>query len=108
LDAYQSLLFAPGSLCDTAVSTSGRTFLPTLGGQSLLADLLDHGLSCGKGYSDEPLLQAIASPTISLDRYMAGYTMVESLYAASHFVAWEDIVVGDPLCAPYYRGSSKR
>lgn len=100
-EAYQSLTFAPGSLSDTAVSTSARTFLPTKGGQSLLADLLAHGLTCGKGYSDEPLLQAIASPTIALDRYTSGFTMAESFYAASHFVAWEDIVVGDPLCAPY-------
>jgi len=101
-DAYQSLSFAPGSLSDTAVSTSARTFLPTQGGQSLLADLIAHGLTCGKGYSDEPLLQAIASPTIALDRYTAGYTMAESFYAASHFVAWEDIVIGDPLCCPYF------
>ncbi len=102
-DAYESLRFAPGSLSDTAVSTSARTFLPTEGGQSLLVDLIAHGLTCGKGYVDEPLLQAIASPTIALDRYTSGYTMAESFYAASHFVAWEDIVVGDPLCSPYRR-----
>jgi len=101
-EAYLSLKFAPGSLCDTAVSTSARTFLPTSGGQSLLVDLIKNGLTCGKGYSDEPLLQAIASPTVALDRYTAGYTMAESFYAASQFVAWEDIVVGDPLCSPYF------
>ncbi len=99
--AYQSLFFAPGSLCDTAVSTSGRTFLPTHGGQSLLVDLIAHGLTCGKGYTDEPLLQAMASPTIALERYTRGYTMAESFYAGSHFVYWEDIVIGDPLCCPY-------
>jgi uncharacterized protein (TIGR03790 family) len=107
-DAYQSLTFAPGSLCDTAVSTSARTFLPTEGGQSLLVDLIAHGLTCGKGYVDEPLLQAIASPTIALDRYTSGYTMAESLYAASHFVAWEDVVIGDPLCCPYWGRSASR
>jgi len=101
-DAYESLSFAPGSLSDTAVSTSARTFLPTEGGQSLLVDLIAHGLTCGKGYVDEPLLQAIASPTIALDRYTSGYTMAESFYAASHFVGWEDVVVGDPLCCPYF------
>jgi uncharacterized protein (TIGR03790 family) len=99
--AYQSLSFAPGSIADTAVSTSGRTFLPTEGGQSLLVDLIAHGLTCGKGYTDEPLLQANASPTILLDRYTSGYTMAESFYAASHFVGWQDIIVGDPLCCPY-------
>ena len=50
---------------------------------------------------DEPLLQAIASPTIALDRYTAGYTMAEGFYAASHFVGWQDIVIGDPLCSAY-------
>jgi uncharacterized protein (TIGR03790 family) len=100
-EAYQTLFFAPGSLSDTAVSTSARTFLPTTGGQSLLVDLIAHGLTCGKGYVDEPLLQAIASPTIAMERYTSGYTMAESFYAASHFVGWEDVVIGDPLCCPY-------
>lgn len=101
-NAYLSLFFAPGALCDTAVSTSARTFLPTRGGQSLLVDLIAHGLTGGKGYTDEPLLQAIASPTIVFDRYAAGYTLAESFYAASHFVCWEDVVIGDPLCSPYW------
>jgi uncharacterized protein (TIGR03790 family) len=100
-DAYQSLFFAPGSLGDTAVSTSARTFLPTSGGQSLLVDLIAHGLTCGKGYVNEPLLQANASPSIVLDRYFSGYTMAESFFAASRFVGWEDVIVGDPLCCPY-------
>jgi uncharacterized protein (TIGR03790 family) len=101
-NACLSLFFAPGALCDTAVSTSARTFLPTRGGQSLLVDLIAHGLTGGKGYTDEPLLQAIASPTIVFDRYTAGYTIAESFYAASHFVGWEDVVIGDPLCSPYF------
>jgi uncharacterized protein (TIGR03790 family) len=101
-NAYLSLYFAPGALADTAVSTSARTFLPTTGGQSLMTDLIAHGLTGAKGYTDEPLLQAIASPTIVFDRYTAGYTLAESFYAASHFVCWEDIVIGDPLCCPYH------
>jgi uncharacterized protein (TIGR03790 family) len=100
-EAYQTLFFAAGSLGDTAVSTSARTFLPTKGGQSLLVDLIAHGLTCGKGYVDEPLLQANASPTIVLERYTSGHNMAESFYAASRFVGWEDVVVGDPLCCPY-------
>lgn len=102
-NAYLSLYFAPGALADTAVSTSARTFLPTTGGQTLMTDLIAHGLTGAKGYTDEPLLQAIASPTIVFDRYTAGYTLAESFYAASHFVGWEDVVIGDPLCAPYLR-----
>lgn len=100
-EAYESLKFAPGSISDTAVSTCGRTFLPTKEGQSLLVDLIAHGLTCGKGYTDEPLLQANASPTILLGHYTSGYTMAESFYMASHFVGWQDVIIGDPLCCPY-------
>ena len=96
--AYQSLRFAPGAIGDTAVSTSGRTFLPTSGGQSLIADLIAHGITGVKGYTDEPLLQAIASPSVVMDRYTSGFTLAESFYAASRFVGWEDVVIGDPLC----------
>jgi len=96
--AYQSISFAAGSISDTAVSTSARTFLPTTGGQSLIADLIAHGVTGVKGYTNEPLLQAIASPSVVVDRYfLSGFNLAESFYAASRFVGWEDIVIGDPL-----------
>lgn len=98
---YLSLRFDPGGIAETAVSTSARTFLPTQGGQSLIADLVRARATGAKGYCDEPLLQAVASPTILFDRYTSGWTLAESFYAASRYVGWEDIVVGDPLCAPY-------
>lgn len=98
--AYESLTFAPGAISDTAVSTSARTFLPTTGGQSLITDLIAHGVTGIKGYTDEPLLQAIASPSVLMDRYTSGFTLAESFYAASRFVGWTDIVIGDPLCRP--------
>jgi uncharacterized protein (TIGR03790 family) len=103
-DAYHSLRFVPGAICETAVSTSARTFLPTKGGQSLIADLIAQGATGVKGYTDEPLLQAVASPSILLDRYTRGWTLAESFYAASRFVGWEDIVIGDPLCRPHPAG----
>lgn len=52
----------------------------------MIADLIDQGITGVKGYSDEPLLQAVASPTIALDRYLSGFTLAECFYAASHFV----------------------
>ena len=101
--AYEALTFAPGSMADTAVSTSGRTFLsPHDNGQSLMADLIAHGLTCGKAYVGEPLLQGIASPTIALSRYHAGFSAAESLAAASRFTGWEDVIIGDPLGTPYF------
>jgi uncharacterized protein (TIGR03790 family) len=99
--AYNSLTFAPGAVGDTAVSTSARSFFPQTSGQSMIADLITQGISGVRGYTDEPLLQGISSPTIVLDRYTRGYSLAESFYAGSHFVGWTDIVVGDPLAHPY-------
>ena len=99
--AYNSLTFVPGAVGDTAVSTSARSFFPQTSGQTMIADLVAQGITGVKGYTDEPLLQAISSPTIVLDRYTRGFTLAESFYAGSKFVGWTDIVLGDPLTHPY-------
>jgi uncharacterized protein (TIGR03790 family) len=99
--AYHSLTFAPGAIAETAVSTSARTLLPTLGGQSLVVDLISQGVTGVKGYSDEPLVQAVAAPSILFERYTRGWTLAESFYAASALVGWQDIVIGDPLARAY-------
>jgi uncharacterized protein (TIGR03790 family) len=101
--AYNSLGFAPGAIGDTAVSTSARSFFVQSGGQSMIADLITQGITGVKGYTDEPLLQGISSPTIVLSRFTSGFTLAESFYAGSHFVGWTDLVVGDPLTQPYAR-----
>ena len=99
---YESLAFLPGAIGDTAVSTSALTMLPPgSDGQSAIGDLLAHGITGVKGYIDEPLLQAISSPTIALDRYTSGFSLGESFAAASHFVGWTDLIIGDPLAQPY-------
>jgi len=54
-----------------------------------------------KGYVDEPLVQAIAEPSILFERYTRGWTLAESFYAASALVGWEDVVIGDPICRAY-------
>ncbi|MFI5385589.1 MAG: TIGR03790 family protein [Fimbriimonadales bacterium] len=101
VNRYRKLRFKPGALCETFVSTSGRTFSPTLGGQSLIADLIAGGATGAKGYVSEPFAFALAKPDILFDRYTRGSNLAESFYAASQYLKWKDIVIGDPLCAPY-------
>ncbi|MCC6484707.1 MAG: TIGR03790 family protein [Armatimonadetes bacterium] len=99
---YLSYRFRPGSIADTYVSTSGRTFMPgTAGGQSLLADLLPGGLSAGGAYVAEPYAALADYPDVICDRYTLGYNAVESLYAACPEVFWRQVTIGDPLLAPY-------
>jgi uncharacterized protein (TIGR03790 family) len=99
--AYHSIRFLPGALAETFVSTSARTFKPTTGGQSKIVDLIAQGVTGVKGYVSEPYTIAMADPLILFDHYLRGFTLAESFYAASRMVLWKDIVVGDPLCAPY-------
>ena len=100
--AYDSLGFLTGAIAETAVSTSARTFEnPGAFGQSLIGDLIAQGVTGCKGYVSEPFADSIARADILFARYTAGYTLAESFYMASQYIHWKDMVVGDPICAPY-------
>ena len=94
--------WVPGSIAETYVSTSARSFsYGTTYGQSLIADLIRDGVTGVKGYVYEPLLRACAHPDILFDRYTDGYNLAESYYMASKYLGWMDVVVGDPKIIPY-------
>ncbi len=100
--AYNDLGFAPGAIAETAVSTSGRTFAdPKAPWQSLIADLVAQGVTGCKGYVSEPGVMAMAHADILFDRYTTGFNLAESFYSATWLIRCKEIVVGDPLCAPY-------
>lgn len=103
LATYRKINFLPGAICETFVSTSGRTFNPTTGGQSLIADLIQNGATGVKGYVSEPYVFALANPAILFNRYTNGMNLAESFYAASLVIKWKDVVIGDPICRPYAR-----
>ncbi len=98
---YRKLKFKNGALAETFVSTSARTFKRTQDGQSLIADLIENGVTGVKGYVSEPFTFALAKPDILFDHYTSGFNLAESFYAASLVINWKDVVIGDPLCNPY-------
>ncbi len=103
-EAFHKLKFLPGSIAETAVSTSAFTLTSkrTLEGKrSYITDLVAQGVTGVKGYVYEPYTVALAEADVLFDRYTSGRNLAESFYAASRFVHWRDIVLGDPLCAPY-------
>jgi len=103
-EAYNSLRFMMGAIAETAVSTSARTFEnPNASGQSLIGDLIAQGVTGCKGYVSEPFADSIARADILFARYTSGYTLAESFYMASQYIHWKDMVIGDPICAPYAR-----
>jgi len=100
-ETYRKIRFLPGALVETYVSTSGRTFSRTTGGQSLIADLIESGVTGVKGYVSEPYTFALARPDVLFDRYTSGHNLAESFYMASPMLKWKDVVIGDPICRPY-------
>jgi uncharacterized protein (TIGR03790 family) len=94
--------WAAGAIAETYVSTGGRTFtLPPSYGQSLVADLVEEGLTGVKGYVYEPFSFAMAVVSVLFDRYTNGYNLAESYYMASRSLSWMDVVIGDPKTTIY-------
>jgi uncharacterized protein (TIGR03790 family) len=99
---YMSNCFVPGSIADTYVSTSARSFAyPPSYGQSLMADLIPQGLSGTNGYVSEPDIRYATYPNTLFSRYTSGYNMGESFLAATPRLYWKACIIGDPLMAPY-------
>lgn len=100
--AFNALQFLPGAIAETAVSTSASNLRYPGGGQSQIATLIHEGVTGVKGYVTEPFLNATARPDGLFYWYTVGQrNLAETFYASSAFIGWKDVVVGDPLCAPY-------
>jgi uncharacterized protein (TIGR03790 family) len=94
--------WVPGALAETYVSTDGRTFsAPPTYGQSLVADLVEEGLTGVKGYVYEPYSSSMTIVSVLYDRYTSGYNLAESYYMASRSLSWMDVVIGDPKTTVY-------
>ena len=91
-----------GAIAETAVSTGGRSFTwGTTYGQSLIADLLEDGVSGVKGYVYEPYLTSVGYPSVLLPSYASGYNFAEANYAANLHASWMGVYVGDPKMTPF-------
>ena len=89
-------------MVQAGASGRGRTFAgPDATGQSLIGDLVAQGVTGCKGYVSEPGIMAMAQADILFDRYTAGFNLAESFYSATWLIRCKEVVVGDPLCAPY-------
>jgi hypothetical protein len=67
----------------------------------MIADMIQEGLTGVYGNVYEPFLNACCHPEILFPRYYNGFNLAESYYMGLQFISWMEIVVGDPLCAPF-------
>lgn len=106
----------PGAIMTEYVSTNGRTFarppenwnisnwyskeLFFYGSpQTLTADYILEGATGASGHVYEPYLTMTPRPDLLLPAYYQGRNLAESYYLAIPRLSWQNIVVGDPLCA---------
>jgi tetratricopeptide (TPR) repeat protein len=101
------------------VSTDARTFKEppaewkpaptgaTTGGQSLIGDLIREGITGVTGNVAEPLLDSVVKPQVLFPAYLSGFNLAESFYLALPFLSWQQVVIGDPLCAPFMTSALK-
>jgi uncharacterized protein (TIGR03790 family) len=107
----------PGGIVTEYVSTDGRTFKKPPGKwmtgqdwnnssawfanspQSMLADYILEGATGASGHVYEPYLTMTPRPDLLFPAYFSGRNLAESYYLAIPSLSWQNIVVGDPLCA---------
>jgi hypothetical protein len=94
------VLSGEGSL--ETCSEGGKDLCNIPDGQSLMCDLIANGLTGAEGNVSEPTLNGVVGIAFTVKNYEAGYNLAESFYAGTPYLGWEEIVVGDPLCAPYF------
>ena len=70
-------------------------------GQSLDAELIRDGCSGTIGNIYEPFASGCPEPETILPQYINKRTWAESAYMGLPFLGWQEIVIGDPLMAPY-------
>jgi len=98
----------PGSIAETFVSTSARTFSsPPIYGQSLIADLVKEGACGANGYVYEPFGLGVINVKAFLISYLyVGNGFGESVLMATPQSSWMSVVVGDPLMSIRFIRSS--
>jgi uncharacterized protein (TIGR03790 family) len=119
------LRFRPGALAGMFVSTDARTLVEppagwTLGEwankaswhrgspQSLMGDLIREGVTGVAGHVAEPMLGNTIRPDVLFPAYFRGFTLAEAFYLAMPSLSWMNVVVGDPLCAPFSASFGER
>ena len=106
----------PGAIATEFVSTNARTIkrppddwtytiwgdlFHYFGGspQGLTGDLLHDGATGATGNVYEPYLAACARPDYLLPAWNAGRNLAESYYVSIHWLSWQGVMFGDPLCS---------
>ncbi|MHB9025717.1 MAG: TIGR03790 family protein [Armatimonadota bacterium] len=108
-DHITSLIFEPGALVDLIQShgASENNFdesqTPVLASASWFVQAGASGIHAVVGNAGINSFPGATAQPILFDRYTGGLSLGESFYAALPYLNWQNVILGDPLCAPYAR-----
>jgi uncharacterized protein (TIGR03790 family) len=94
--------YEPGSLVDNLTSFGAVpiNFSETGESQVSIARWVAQGVAGVHGTTGEPLSNSFPDRNFLLD-YVDGMTLAQAFYRRMPFVYWQNLVLGDPMAAPY-------
>jgi len=97
-NTYKNYRWAPGAIAIHTCSFGARNLRRT---QSAAAGLIAAGATATIGTVNEPLIAGWPRPDTFFKNYVrpkgTGLTFIESAYAATPFLSWQTVYIGDPL-----------
>jgi len=72
------------------------------GGQPVLSEFMDVNFSGGPGNVYEPTVYSLPQDSILFPAYASGYNMVDAAYMSMPFMAYRNVVFGDPFVTISY------
>jgi uncharacterized protein (TIGR03790 family) len=88
--------FRPG-----AIAYHIHSFSATFLNANWVGPCLARGAGAGIGFVYEPYLNFVADPKTFVEKLLQGCNFVESAYAATPVLSWQQTCVGDPLYRPF-------
>ena len=100
--AIEGNTFVPGALVDnlTSFGAVAENFAPEGESQVSIARWVAQGVTGVHGTTDEPLNNCFPRRQFLLD-FADGATLAEAFHSNLPFVYWHNLVIGDPMAAPY-------
>ena len=95
--------YIPGAIIDNLTSFAAHPHnfdLTQTEVQASISRWIASGVSGAHGTTDEPLNISFPSRAFLLD-YRKGATLIESFSRHLPFLAWQNVIIGDPMIAPY-------
>lgn len=93
--------YANGAIFNSWESFNGWSFGATRNDHGLVSDFIHTGGTGGGGHVYEPFEPGAFHERIVFPSYAMGYSTVEAMYQGFPYMAWQNIIVGDPLTRIY-------